>query len=174
MTPPYDSAPDTQQHINRVAHYLDKVRADLDSRARNHDQSKLGPEEKPLFDLLTPKLAELEYGTPEYKASLRELGSALEHHYETNSHHPEHFINGVDGMNLMDLIEMLVDWKAASERMRKPIPAAPGRPEAPEYDDNFENSIYLNQNRFKISPQLTSILVNTAAELGFTVHKNNA
>jgi len=44
---------------------------------------------------------------------------AIEHHYKNNRHHPEHFNNGIDEMNLVDLIELLCDWKAASERNKK-------------------------------------------------------
>jgi uncharacterized protein DUF5662 len=44
------------------------------------------------------------------------LTSALDDHYAHNTHYPEHYPNGVDGMSLFDLTEMLMDWKAASER----------------------------------------------------------
>jgi hypothetical protein len=41
----------------------------------------------------------------------------LKHHYAYNRHHQEFFgEDGVDGMTLVDLIEMLPDWKAATER----------------------------------------------------------
>ena len=51
----------------------------------------------------------------------------IEHHYAVNSHHPEHYEAGIAGMSLFDLIEMLVDWKAASERMRFTMLARPLR-----------------------------------------------
>jgi hypothetical protein len=45
------------------------------------------------------------------------MGDGLKHHYSHNRHHPEFFgEDGVDGMTLVDLIEMLADWKAATER----------------------------------------------------------
>jgi hypothetical protein len=163
---PYDSRADTRDHIKKVRLYLVDVAQRLLARGDDHDASKLVEPEKSAFDIATPKLANLTYGTPEYKQSLADLGAALEHHYAANSHHPEHYENGVAGMSLLDLIEMLVDWKAASLRMRKPTPAAPGRAEAPTYDpSNFGASIMLNQDRFGLSDQLTSILLNTAAEL---------
>jgi hypothetical protein len=37
------------------------------------------------------------------------MAPALKHHYENNRHHPEHFKNNIDDMNLIDLIEMLCD-----------------------------------------------------------------
>lgn len=167
MAEPYDSRPDTYEHIGKVRVYLSRAVRSLLARADNHDASKLVEPEKSAFDVATPKLAALEYGTDEYKQSLADLGAALEHHYAVNSHHPEHYQDGIRGMTLLDLVEMLVDWKAASERMRKPMPAAPGRPEAPTYDNDFGRSIALNQERFGYGDELRSILENTARELGF-------
>lgn len=161
----YDSRPDTYEHIGKVRAYVGRAITGLLARADAHDASKLVAPEREAFDIATPKLAGLTYGTPEYKESLRELGVALEHHYAANSHHPEHHADGIAGMTLLDLIEMLCDWKAASERMRKPTPAAPGRPEAPAYDNDFERSIALNQERFGYSDELAAILTNTAREL---------
>lgn len=163
----YDSRPDTYEHIGKVRGYLTQAVENLLRRAQRHDASKLVPPEVEAFDIATPKLAGLTYGTDEYKQSLADLGVALEHHYAVNSHHPEHWTSGIAGMSLLDLVEMLVDWKAASERMRKPMPAAPGRPEAPQYDNDFLHSIALNQERFGYSDELREILENTARELDF-------
>lgn len=153
----YDSRPDTWEHIDKVRRFLANVIANLQDRADRHDKSKLVEPEVEAFDRMTPLLASLTYGTPEYKASLAELGVALEHHYSVNSHHPEHYEDGIAGMSLLDLTEMLVDWKAASLRMRKPMPAS-----------DFIRSIALNQERFGYSDELRSILENTARELGLT------
>lgn len=163
---PYDSRPDTLDHIGKVRSYLSLVCTKLAERADRHDASKLVEPELSAFDIATPKLASLTYGSDEYKQSLADLGEALEHHYRANSHHPEHYETGIAGMSLLDLIEMLVDWKAASQRMRKPMPAAPGRNKAPAYDPNdFLRSIAMNQERFGYSDELRSILENTAREL---------
>ena len=105
----YDSENETREHIRQVARRLDKVCTELRDRGYWHDMSKLGSEEKPIFDEVTPKLKDLVYGTPEYRASLKELGPALTHHYANNSHHPEHYPNGIAGMDLLDLIEMYCD-----------------------------------------------------------------
>jgi hypothetical protein len=74
------------------------------------------------------------------------MGEALKHHYRENSHHPEHYENGVDDMDLLDVIEMLCDWMAAVSRMK---------------DGDIEKSIEINADRFGISEQLKSILINT-------------
>lgn len=49
-------------------------------------------------------------------------------------------------MNLIDLLEMFCDWKAASERHN---------------DGNLRKSIEINATRFGMSPDLVSIFENT-------------
>lgn len=148
----YDSKADTLLHIKRVAELLGDVCEELLHRASCHDDSKLEEPEKSLFDELTPRLNGLTYGSEEYKLCLSELGVALKNHYKMNSHHPEHYNNGIDGMNLFDLIEMFCDWKAAGER---------------HADGNIYKSIDHNKGRFEMSNQLHSIFVNTAKKMGF-------
>jgi len=60
---------------------------------------------------------------------------------------------GLHGMTLLDIIEMLCDWKAATLRHK---------------DGDLLRSIDLNQKRFGYSEEMRRILRNTAAELGFT------
>lgn len=157
----YDSRNDTTRHIWRVQEFIHQAVSNLQLRAINHDASKLEEPEKAAFDLLTPRLAEVEYGSEEYRSSLRELKPALEHHYEHNTHHPEHYEDGISGMSLLDLVEMLCDWRAASERTKQ-------RADGDEYlKRSFRDSLDYNMERFGIEPQLHSIIVNTARELGF-------
>lgn len=145
----YDSRIDTLLHIKRVSELLNKFATDLIERGNHHDDSKLVSPEKELFDELTPLLSSLKYGTPEYQESLDRLKPALDHHYANNSHHPQFYKNGIDGMNLLDLVEMFFDWKAATERTK---------------DGDIRKSIEINSTRFNISPQLVSIFVNTIAD----------
>lgn len=152
MNTPYDSRNDTMAHINRVEELLLMVKNNILLRAEIHDESKLRAPEKGIFDLYTPKLKECTYGSDEYKSYLAEMKVALDHHYLVCSHHPEHYPNGIDGMSLLDLIEMCCDWKAAGER---------------HTDGSMEASLEKNQERFKISDQLQNILENTVKELGW-------
>lgn len=149
---PYDSTQDTNAHIHRVQQLIDLCRTKLFVRMLEHDASKLQEPEKSVFDKVTPKLKGLTYGSPEYKASLEEMKVALDHHYANNSHHPEHFENGIAGMSLLDLLEMLCDWKAAGER---------------HADGSMDRSLSINQKRFGIDPQLQAVLENTVRELGW-------
>jgi hypothetical protein len=137
----------TFRHIERVRNLLNRCIANLLKRGEEHDQTKLESPEVELFTEYTPKLAGATYGSPEYEGFRKELGVALDHHYAHNRHHPEHHKNGVDDMNLMDLVEMLCDWKAGSERHN---------------DGNIRKSIEINAKRFNMSPQLVKIFENTA------------
>jgi hypothetical protein len=152
MTVPYDSRADTLDHIRRVNHLMLQSTHKLLTRAAKHDQSKLEEPEKTGFDTVSVKLKNIKYGSPEYAVALEELKPFLEHHYANNDHHPEHGTHGIDSMNLLSLIEMLNDWKAATERMDQ---------------GNVRKSLQINRDRFKISPQLYSILENTITEMGW-------
>lgn len=111
-----DSTVEVTEHIARVRQCIEEVRENLDRRGLLHDRSKLVPPEKEAFDEMAGVIGGLTYGSEEYKAHLAKLKPALEHHYAHNSHHPEHYPNGIDGMSLLDLVEMFCDWKAATER----------------------------------------------------------
>lgn len=162
----YDSRVDTLLHIERVKFYLANVRNNLYLRGDRHDASKLEGREKEAFDVIAPRLSEVEYGSDEYKANLREMKPAIEEHYSKNSHHPEHFDNGIDGMSLMDLLEMLCDWKAAGERHRPKVEAVAG--ERSGEQSSLLKSLDHNIQRFDIEPQLASILRNTIIEMDWS------
>jgi len=90
----YDSRPDTHEHIAQVRGLVLGVAANLIERAHRHDRSKLEPPEVEVFDRVTPLLKDSTYGSDEYKGFLADMGEGLEHHYEVNDHHPEHFPAG--------------------------------------------------------------------------------
>lgn len=148
-----DSTEDTNRHRIRVRSLLCLMAGMLDARGEAHDLSKLGPEEKPVFDEFIPRLAGSTYGSEEYKGFLAAMRPALDHHYAKNSHHPEHFEDGVTGMSLFDLFEMLADWKAAGERH--------------DGGGDIMRSLEVNAKRFSIAPQLRAILENTVREMGW-------
>jgi hypothetical protein len=148
----YDSRPDTYEHIHKVREFMGEAIQALQHRAHVHDQSKLVSPEKTYFDEYTPKLANSTYNSDEYKSFLSAMKPALDHHYAKNSHHPEHWPEGVRNMSLLDVLEMLCDWKAATMRHN---------------DGNLAKSISMNQQRFGYSDELKQILINTATELGF-------
>jgi hypothetical protein len=147
-----DSTVATLAHKKRVEELLTLAAEEIKERGINHDNSKLEYPEKEVFDEYTPKLGGVIYGSEEYNGFLVSLKPALEHHYANNSHHPEHYENGINGMDLFDLMELFFDWKASSERHR---------------GGNIYHSILINKERFGISDQLEQILKNTAKNKGF-------
>jgi len=137
---------ETIKHIHEVRKNLYRAIAELDKRAREHDLSKLESPEKEIFGEFTPELAKTEYGSLEYYALLKKVQVALDHHYKHNIHHPQFHANGIDGMDLFDVTEMLLDWCAATKRNK---------------NGDIHTSIDKNSDRFNMSPQLTQILHNT-------------
>ena len=145
----------TWKHIDTVREFINQMIGVLMKRGQDHDASKLESPEAEVFAEANSGdfLKSVTYGSDEYKAQIKKLlGPALDHHYALNAHHPEHHDEGVDGMTLIDLCEMLCDWKAATLR---------------HDDGDIERSIEINQKRFEMSPQLTQILSNTAAAFGW-------
>lgn len=141
---------ETQKHIETVRKYIRFMIDKMDMRGVKHDASKLESPEVEVFAELTPKLAETTYGSEEYNNFIERLKPALEHHYASNRHHPEHFVNGINDMTLIDIIEMFCDWKASTLR---------------QHDGNLLKSIEQNAERFNIDGQLKQIFVNTARML---------
>lgn len=138
---------ETQKHIEQVCLLIDKITQLLKKRALGHDQSKLNPPELEIFQIYTEKLKDTTYGSDEYKQYLKAMKPALDHHYEFNRHHPEHFENGIKGMNLIDLTEMFCDWSAATKR---------------HADGDIFKSIKMNKERFGYDELLEAVLINTA------------
>jgi hypothetical protein len=140
----YDSRLDTWQHIHEVRGRLAQCIKALMDRQHNHDLSKLTSPEREVSDVLNVKLAGLTYGTEEYWACQAEFQAVLDQHARSHRHHPE-CSGGITGMNLIDLVEMLCDWKAA----------------AAQRGNDIRRSIELNQARFGYSDELKQILLNT-------------
>ena len=142
----------TLEHIIRVQQLLSQVTSSVLEHAFGHDISKLSEPELSIFTEYTPKLKDSTYGSEEYKTFLKDMKIALDHHYIMNSHHPEHFKVGISQMNLIEIIEMLADWKASSERHK---------------DGNLLRSIEQNQERFKYSNEFKELLINTVNYLNW-------
>jgi hypothetical protein len=141
---------ETLVHIHNVNQLLHQVSINLLRRAENHDKTKLGGMELSTFVEYTPKLKTMEYNSDEYKECLKNMAPALDNHYKNNSHHPEHFENGIDGMSLLDILEMVIDWKAATLRTK---------------NGDILKSLEIQKERFNISDQLYDIILNTINEL---------
>ena len=118
----------------------------LKDRLEKHDESKFSNEEFPELAKSSAKLFNLTYPSPEYDENLAALKKTLSHHYANSRHHPEHYANGVKDMTLLDIIEMYIDWFAATKK---------------HHDGNLRLSIEANQKRFGFSDELKQIFDNT-------------
>jgi hypothetical protein len=141
----------TREHIEVVRNLINMAVRELLRRGEIHDQSKLGDLERKTFVEFTPKLKNSVYGSEEYKGFLKDMGPALANHYANNRHHPEWFEQGISGMNLIDVLEMLLDWKAATLR---------------HDTGDIMRSLEINQKRFGIDSQVMAILTNTVRDMG--------
>lgn len=144
-----------KQHVAEVRKNLSDVVFNLQRRAWNHDASKFEEPERSQIDKMAEELdmADTTYGSPEYKAILKKYEGFTKHHYEVCDHHPEHFpITGYFGMNLLQKLEMLADWYAATKRMK---------------NGDLRRSIIQNAERFGYDEWETASLLSTAQELGW-------
>ena len=141
----------TSLHKFWVLWYILKACATLIKRALKHDQSKYSKEEEPYFYKYTHLLKNCEYGSDQYKGFLQKLGPALKHHYSFNSHHPEHYIEGIGEMSDLDRIELLCDWRAAVRRHKT---------------GNLIDSINKNSKRFNYDNQKIISFIRDSKEMG--------
>lgn len=150
----------TLKHKLWVLYYLLIFCARLMWRGIVHDLSKFTPIEARGFIQVIHKLKTSSYGTEDYKANLNHIRPSVIHHQESNRHHPEHYLylkndplftscgieSEIDFMDLVDIVEMLSDWRAANKRHK---------------DGNIIKSININEGRFNMTRQLSRILINT-------------
>ena len=113
----------------RTAEHIERVRAclalladvtgygeELLERARVHDVSKYGAEERIPYIWLTEYHRCRRSGEPfEYPEGMAErVKLAIKHHVTSNRHHPE-FHADANEMSEVDLIEMVCDWTAMAQ-----------------------------------------------------------
>ena len=146
-----DYIKDTDEHIGFVRHWVAKFNSMLKANADIHDDSKYEEPELSIYARVRPLMNATEYGSTEYRIAGRKLGSAWKHHKQNNPHHPDHWENGVNDMNLVLIIEMLCDWKSASQR---------------NPNQDFRSSLEYNIDRYKIGEQLGLMLIKTAEDMG--------
>lgn len=127
----------TTKHKLQVMRFMLRVCFRILKRAWVHDFSKYSRHEAPYF-AAAADTKNIKYDSPEYKESLKQLEVALAHHYERNSHHPQHHENGIKDMHPLDIVEMLCDWKASTLRYK---------------GGDIKESVRLNKARFGYSEE---------------------
>ena len=136
-----------KSHIKSVQEKLKVLIEELQQRLKNHDKSKL-EKELPFWEAMD-KEPKYTYGTQEYFEKARRNKMVFEMHYKNNRHHPEHFINGVSDMNLIDIIEMLCDWISYKD------------------DISITDAVEIieeQSERFGFSDELKNLMINTLFE----------
>lgn len=141
---------ETMKHKHLVQRNLGVVIKQLIDRGDAHDNSKMVEPELQYFAQETANLHGLTYDSPKYTANLDKIRPALNHHYANNRHHPQHFKNQVNDMNIVDVIEMFCDWAASCKR---------------HADGNLHTSIEKNAVKYKLSTQLQQIFENSVGLL---------
>lgn len=102
------------RHQKLVSHLLRKLARELENRADIHDLSKFQLDELEGFIEVNQVARKYPFGSDEYKKSLKN-NKAIELHFSRNSHHPEYHIQEVESMELLDFVEMTIDWIAANK-----------------------------------------------------------
>lgn len=116
----------TSEHIGRVRKCLaamatvTNLEDELLERARTHDASKFGPEERMPYIWLTEFHRCRRAGEPfEYPEGIEDrVRAAIDHHVAANRHHPDFHADPND-MTDVDLIEMVCDWTAMCQEFEQ-------------------------------------------------------
>ncbi len=139
----------TEEHIERVRRCLTVMASvteyadELNERARIHDSSKYGTEERIPYIWLTEFHRCRRAGEPfTYPDGVEEsVREAIEHHMTVNRHHPDFHANPND-MTDVDLIEMVCDWTAMSQEFGQDGGSARGWA-----DKTIGKRLHLNEDR---------------------------
>lgn len=124
-----DYMTETNMHKRDVFNNIKAIAERAMEVAQFHDESKYSGEELPLLATKTPE----------------DHDKAMEHHYKVNRHHPEHFQNGINGMCVVDLMEMYSDWLSDAE----------------EEGADFLQVLEEKQRKYQFSNDLKNIFHNT-------------
>jgi len=150
---------DTILHIGEVQEALEVIAGELRQRGLAHDRTKLQELEFDTFVETRPKFRKANYGTPEYQECVELARPAVDHHYQNNRHHTGFHENGVNDMNLIDVIEMVCDWKAAARRSP---------------DKTLEDTLEYAFKKYQIGEQLAGIIKQTLRALGWRKEQSDA
>jgi hypothetical protein len=132
------------KHKLDVFYYILKLCWALIKRGIKHDLSKFSKEEFEYIYNLSVRGKNVKFGSKEYYKLVDSVKSAKLSHSQKNRHHFEYH-NSVNDMDLIDIIEVLCDWLAATKRQ----------------NGNIYKSIIINQKRYNLSTELTNFIKNT-------------
>lgn len=126
------------ENINHIIRLLEK-------RIKNHDSSKLKGIEFETYG----KYHNLRKEEKDSKKITKLMKPGKDEHYKHNRHHLEYFGGDVSKTNLIDLIEIIVDWFTESE----------------QENTDINKTIEEKSKKYNIPIPITNILYNTVEEL---------
>ena len=150
MEKTFDFLCETLLHMSEVKENLETISSELKKRGLAHDRTKLQEIEFDAFVSTRDKFKKANYGSKEYQECIDKVKPAVDHHYENNRHHTGYHKNGINDMNLIDLMEMLADWKAAARRSP---------------DKSLEDTLDYAFKKYGIGEQLGNMIRNTLKDL---------
>ena len=148
----FDFLCDTILHVTEVQENLEEVASELMQRGFAHDRTKFQALEFDAFVSTRDKFKKANYGSKEYQECIDIVKPAVDHHYKNNRHHTGYHKNGIDDMSLLDIIEMLCDWKAAERR-------SPNK--------SLEDTLDFAYKKYNIGSQLGKIITNTLKDMSW-------
>jgi len=152
MNNEFDFLCDTILHVSEVSENLECFLSELKKRGYAHDRSKFKELEFDAFVSTRDKFKKANYGSKEYKECVDIVKPAVDSHYKKNRHHTGFHKDGINDMTLIDIIEMICDWRAASRRSP---------------DKKFEDTLDYAYNKYGIDKQLQRIINNTFKSMGW-------
>ncbi len=150
MNMEHDFLCDTLLHMTEVSENLEALASELRKRGFAHDRTKLQELEFDGFVSTREKFKKANYGTPEYQECIDLTKPAVDHHYENNRHHTGFHKDGINNMNLIDVLEMIADWRAAARRSQ---------------DKKLVDTLNYAFKKNKIEPQLAKVITNTLNDM---------
>lgn len=137
-------------HRYYVNFFLSKIVQEIFLRAHLHDVSKYSDNEFPgfkgaIYYVRGP------WGRENIPNIVKEkLRSSIEEHHKVNDHHPEFHPAGMEDMDLIQLLEMAVDWRAAMIR---------------HGNHDIDENIQIGKERFGYPDFFAKILANTLKKI---------
>ena len=133
-------------HRYYVKFFITKIIEELSHRANVHDSSKYSNDETVGFVKAIP-YTNIKWGSTDIPNDIaNSLQDSLLIHHSRNDHHPEYFENGIEDMDLIQLLELACDWRAAMIRHK---------------NFDIDETICVGQTRFKFCDSIARILQNT-------------
>lgn len=117
-------------------------------RAVKHDLSKFSKEEFEYIYILSTRGKDIKFGSKEYYDLVDCVLPAKRAHFTRNRHHIE-FHENINKMSILDKVEMLADWFAATKNKH----------------GNIYKSLEINQTKYNIEDGVKQSILHSISEI---------